>query len=457
PSRLRENPQFVSENSEATARNPSLYCSPAGPSRNPGYERISPKQYPNIALLRQHKDLVFKVIKNTVADLEFLEQLDFDPVEPWRNLDPHIWPELDKLIDRFQTFAARSNSATTSMNPSYDDRLVDSSDRVSTSRESGIAGGQQLSAGSHYQASPEIGISETSNDHFGDIVMLKLKMLTIRRLSDISISYLHENTNDLLKVTVHLRRLYDIIIYLDKIEQKETGAAVPNFNPQSLRVDEEHVPHARSSFQSIIELHKNPLFLLICVSRAVHFITFICTVTTVVDFIMDQGLSKLDGKYAIAFLSSGDAAGRILTGWVTDRGFLDVQTFTMLIMIIQVFSTASLPFILNREWIFVALFVFGMFQGSLYIRHPVLVTKYIPAQEHSTAMGFLNFFSGFFSIGMPAYIGFFRDTLGSYNIMFFVNGGFTFLIGLLWFLEPYFLRRSSTQQSPGTNTAQEPV
>lgn len=74
--------------------------------------------------------------------------------------------------------------------------------------------------------------------------------------------------------------------------------------------------------RTALRLYLKPMFLLICFCRAVHFMTFVPAVTTVVDFAMDRGLQPEDGKYTIGALSLGDLMGRLCFGWITDYGYV---------------------------------------------------------------------------------------------------------------------------------------
>lgn len=79
-----------------------------------------------------------------------------------------------------------------------------------------------------------------------------------------------------------------------------------------------------SHVKTAINLHTKPLFLLICLCRTVHFLTFIPMLTTIVDFSIDKGLPAEDGRYVIAALSMGDLLGRLCFGWITDRNYMSL-------------------------------------------------------------------------------------------------------------------------------------
>lgn len=76
-----------------------------------------------------------------------------------------------------------------------------------------------------------------------------------------------------------------------------------------------------------------------------------------------------------------------------------------LIMVIQGACTAALSLMISKPALLSAIAVFGLLQGSLFVRHPVLVSKYLGSHEQSVAMGCFNFFSGLLGFALPNYIG----------------------------------------------------
>ncbi|GIX71372.1 uncharacterized protein CEXT_352841 [Caerostris extrusa] len=259
----------------------------------------------------------------------------------------------------------------------------------------------------------------------------------------------NENKNVVLKTAMELKRLYNTIYRLDLSE----NGLMSVVRARQTDLQNEDIASTRISFggrlrnifksfwfplMSMFSLYGKSIFLLICISRLVHFMTFAPVLTTVEDFLVEKGLSKHEGQYAVIALSIGDLLGRLALGWVTDYGFLSLPRFMLFTMVLQSISTVTLPFMNTRLSIFVALSVFGMFQGSLYVRHPVLVSKYIEKHDQSVGMGCLSFFAGIVGLGMAKYIGFFKDEIGYYDNMFYISGSIGALVGLLWIFEPYF-------------------
>ena len=160
-----------------------------------------------------------------------------------------------------------------------------------------------------------------------------------------------------------------------------------------------------SNIVKSIKLHGNPLFLLVALCRAVHFSTFIPAITIIVDYTMDKGLKEEDGIYVIAVLSIGDLLGRLALGWVTDRGFISLPRYMMLVMVLQGMCTAGFPLLKRKASLLPLTCAYALLQGSVFVRHSVLISKYMKPEEQSIAQGCVNFFAGLSGFGVPYYVG----------------------------------------------------
>lgn len=74
-------------------------------------------------------------------------------------------------------------------------------------------------------------------------------------------------------------------------------------------------------------------------------------------------------------------------------------------MIFQGAFLASLSAMYSKVTVLSGIAACGLFQGSLFVRHPVLVNRYLEKHEQSIAMGCLNFFAGLLAFVLPVYIG----------------------------------------------------
>lgn len=142
-----------------------------------------------------------------------------------------------------------------------------------------------------------------------------------------SISLFQEETSeDLHKIFVELKHIY---ILLESNKCKEyTCNKFNNKRLKANRLFSVQIADPPNTFYSHLKtamwLHMKPLFLLTCLCRCVHFITFQPILTTIVDFSRDKGLPEEYGKYAIGTLAFGDLFGRLLLGWLTDKKYLSL-------------------------------------------------------------------------------------------------------------------------------------
>lgn len=239
-----------------------------------------------------------------------------------------------------------------------------------------------------------------------------------------------------------LHKLYEVVkkknIFSPNSPFRKSKVAPKVLIPQSKTTSESN--GIWCNIGNSVKLHGNPLFLLISLCRAVHFSTFIPVVTIIVDYTMDKGLTEEDGIYVIAALSVGDLLGRLCLGWITDRGFISLPKYMLLVMIIQGICTASLPMMNSKLTLLPMICMYALLQGSVFVRHSVLISKYMKPNEQSIAQGCVNFFAGLLGFAVPSYIGYFRDSIGSYDGVFYLNGAVGAITGLLWIFEPIFVK-----------------
>ncbi|GBM14876.1 hypothetical protein AVEN_28600-1 [Araneus ventricosus] len=279
-------------------------------------------------------------------------------------------------------------------------------------------------------------VSKMSKKVSRQYVLLKIKNLLYTNPNQIPLLFPDENRINILKVVSELRKLYCNHDWSQCEIEKDKSP------PESSQKSNDKKPSNSfwNIFKTMIKLFRNPLFVLVCLCRTVHFLTFLPIVTTIVDFAIDRGFREDEGSYVIAALSLGDLMGRLCLGWVTDKGFMDVPRFLLVGMVLQGVNTATMPFMPSKATVYVSLWIFGILQGSLFVRHPVLVQRYMRSDVQSLAIGCMNFFPGLLGMAMPLYIGYFRDTLGTYDYILYINGSVGIVMGVMWVLEPFLLR-----------------
>ncbi|GFY51565.1 uncharacterized protein TNIN_146881 [Trichonephila inaurata madagascariensis] len=409
-------------------------------------EDLSRKE-PDIQFLREKNKLLVKMLteKHSAQNNTNQVTLEMGEINPAIAYEVCIIRALENIYSSFQTSKSYDNIAFSDDDDI--DRIFDKQgiksvhyhktgcyqlENTLSTRFSGNTNGYWTKRNS---------ISDISNDATKCYVLQKIKSLLGMDLSKISSVVPEERETEIQKVMTELRKLYDASTWSGPNERnddllKENNAETQGNNSKNKKSSNSFGDHIKTAFR----LFGNPLFLMVCMCRTVHFLTFLPVVTTIVDFAKDRGFREEEGIYVIGALSLGDLIGRLCLGWVTDRGLLSIPRYMLFGMIIQGATTATLPVMSAKAAIYVCLCVFGVLQGSLFVRHPVLVQSYISNDSQSIAMGCINFFPGILGLALPLYIGYFRDTLGTYSPIFFINGAVGALVGILWSFEPYFLR-----------------
>ncbi|GFT92443.1 uncharacterized protein NPIL_525841 [Nephila pilipes] len=272
-------------------------------------------------------------------------------------------------------------------------------------------------------------VSSTANVESKHYILLKIKTLLDMDPKQATDLFPDENSVLVQKNMAELGKLYNWF----HLESQ-------NVDPPEVERSVEKSNSFQNHIKRTLRLFGDPVYLLICLSRCIHFLIFVPFLTIIVDFTIDRGFREDEGSYVIAAVSFGDLIGRLCLGWVTDRGYLNLSQYMLVGLLAQGLNTASLPLMPTKAAIYTSLSIFGMLQGSLFVRHPVLVQKYMGSNVQSIAMGCMNFFPGLLGFTFPIYIGYFRDTLGTYDPIFYINGAAAALVGLLWILESQLQR-----------------
>ncbi|CAL1275603.1 unnamed protein product [Larinioides sclopetarius] len=205
-----------------------------------------------------------------------------------------------------------------------------------------------------------------------------------------------------------------------------------------------------SIYKGTMKLFRDPMFHMISLSLGAFAILFDPALTVIVDYLMDKGVTEEIAKYFISILSVGDLLGRLCFGWVTDRKYMSVSNFMMVIQIIQGICFLVMPLFNSFDTLMTIMVIYGVMSGANLVMYPILVGRYLQSLQ-SLAIGFIAFFSGILSFAVPPLIGYFRDEVGSYDGMFYITGGMSVATGCFWLLEPVFLKlREKLEQNNPT-------
>ncbi|GFQ72643.1 monocarboxylate transporter 12 [Trichonephila clavata] len=180
----------------------------------------------------------------------------------------------------------------------------------------------------------------------------------------------------------------------------------------------------------------NPLFLIISYIQS-SFLVFSWIMFTVeVDFAVDIGVNRSNGKYILMIEALCNFIGRISMGWVVDKQFLSVSNFSAVMFFIFGLSALFISFSSEICGLIVSLAFLGSSVGILGVLSPVMASEFFQGDKKVFAVASRYILFVPLSFIIPPLIGFFREGLGSYILLFYFVAGGCFLSSILSLLLP---------------------
>ncbi|CAN8032702.1 unnamed protein product [Ixodes persulcatus] len=175
-----------------------------------------------------------------------------------------------------------------------------------------------------------------------------------------------------------------------------------------------------------------PKFYLISVSQEQIVTNMSTYLTVIVDLAMDRNISKWYSVFLLLFYATADLLARIGSGWITDKGILKKNIMMALNLLLWSSSLFLMPLCYSFYLQSLLSLLAGWCNGATFIMIPVLLMEYVGLEKFSVCFGTSFLLCGLPLLVMPGLIGYFRDSLGNYQGLFFLLGGLTFFTGLIW-------------------------
>ncbi|GBL99045.1 hypothetical protein AVEN_227549-1 [Araneus ventricosus] len=183
----------------------------------------------------------------------------------------------------------------------------------------------------------------------------------------------------------------------------------------------------------------DPVYILIVITQSALFYVFSTTCTILIDVSRDQGVSIDHEVYLFLAISVAELFGRLFLGSITDAGYLTKLNFSALCFAGLGLLHAAVIWIKGPAMMMAFGFFFGLVAGGLSIVSGGLVTFYINKEYHSIAVPSRYILYPPLSFTQAPLIGYFRDTLQSYNGLFYVLIGICCTSSLICLLIPHIV------------------
>lgn len=159
-------------------------------------------------------------------------------------------------------------------------------------------------------------------------------------------------------------------------------------------------------------------FVHIGASRAVSVFVLISFTMTAVDFGKDNGLKDFQAVSLVTSGALGDLVSRTGTGFLLDYKLLSGEAVMLWGFGIQALALAGMSLLRSYWLLLVSCFFVGMSGGGRIFACTVMVSDRFDQDSLPLSLGAMNFMAGLVCLARPPLIGYVRDVLGSYNLLF---------------------------------------
>ncbi|XP_032677475.1 monocarboxylate transporter 9-like isoform X2 [Odontomachus brunneus] len=187
-------------------------------------------------------------------------------------------------------------------------------------------------------------------------------------------------------------------------------------------------------FSMFAELH----FLLLSLSTILLFTWFIIPYFYLAEHLTRNGYDESDGANLLSIIGITNTIGMVALGWAGDQSWMNVsKTYTWCLIACGVATVLMSLFTYHYTFLVASSAAFGLFFASNFSFTPVILVQLIPLERFTTAYGLTLLCQGIGNLLGPPLAGWLFDVTGSWNLSFFMAGGWIIFSGILIGIVPY--------------------
>ncbi|CAN7988547.1 unnamed protein product [Ixodes pacificus] len=182
----------------------------------------------------------------------------------------------------------------------------------------------------------------------------------------------------------------------------------------------------------IFAVFRRPMFFVVVLAGLSIVYTQSIFLSTIVDYAMDKGMSLDAASSILVYTSLTDFLGAMGLPLLADRNLLRRSTLVMFCSAMLGLSAILYPIVTSVPLFVLVSLLLAMVTATLMTMNTVIAADYLGVENipiFLTATGLVSIPLYF---GNPRIVGFFRDTLGSYDNLYRVIGGMNFFIALIF-------------------------
>jgi hypothetical protein len=181
-------------------------------------------------------------------------------------------------------------------------------------------------------------------------------------------------------------------------------------------------------------------FLLFAISNFILYTWYDVVYVYLPDFALEHNVSETDASMLISLIGIINMFGEIILGWAGDREELNPNIVYAICMALCGVSVVMVPFFFTYTGMCILSSAFGLFIAANYSLTSIILVNLVDLDRFTNAYGLLLLVQGIANLVGPPLAGFSADFTGSYNLSFFLAGGFIVVSGALLMILPILNR-----------------
>jgi len=191
-----------------------------------------------------------------------------------------------------------------------------------------------------------------------------------------------------------------------------------------------------------LSLLEDPLFLLIGISNVFGMMGFYTPFVYLPALAANyDGISVEDAAFLVSVIGISNTIGRVLAGWMSDFSWVNSLVVTYTSLILAAICVFVIPFCTTYGGFVTVALLFGFFVAAFVSVSSIVLVDLLGIDNLTNAFGILTLFRGSSSMVGPPIAGWVFEATESFDVSFYLSGGFLLISGLLTLLVDVLRRR----------------
>ncbi|XP_026324937.1 monocarboxylate transporter 14-like [Hyposmocoma kahamanoa] len=206
-----------------------------------------------------------------------------------------------------------------------------------------------------------------------------------------------------------------------------------------------------------ITLFKKMTFNFLCLGTIILFIWFIVPYFYLAEHMSHKGYSEDDGAVMLSVIGITNTIGMVGLGWIGDFPSVSIGNLYAVCLVLCGATVATIPVAVYNYWFLLSISAaFGLLFAASFTFTPSLLVKLVSLDDFTTAYGLVLLAQGIGHLIGPPLSGLIYDLTLSWELSFYLAGGWIVLAGvLIAFIQPIlsYLQRKEDALDRGSNSS----